>query len=96
MVSDPEGLLKLCVESVSTFFVLGRHALLAAGMEAKSDRRAVVHQLGTALRMDVTPFVTLLNIREDKAGDPGDPGELFAQYLDCVRRLVEFVDKLEA
>ena len=29
-------------------------------------------------------------------GDPGDPGELFARYLECIRRLVEFVDRLEA
>jgi hypothetical protein len=95
VLSDPEALLKLCVESVSTFCVLGRHAVLAAGIEAKTDRRAVIHQLGAAIQMDVKPFDILLNIREDKAGDPGDPGELFAQYLDCVRRMVEFVDKLE-
>jgi hypothetical protein len=96
VLSDPEALMKLCVESVSTFCVLGRHALLAAGAHPKTDRRAVVHQLGATLQMDVTPFETLLNIREDKSGgEMGDPGELFAQYLDCVRRMVEFVDKLE-
>jgi hypothetical protein len=76
--------------------VLGRHALLAAGVEAKTDRRALVKQLGALLKMDVTPFEKLLDIREDKSGpDIGDPGELFAQYLDCIRRLVEFVDGLE-
>jgi hypothetical protein len=63
----------------------------------KSERRAVVHQLGETLQMDVTPFNILLDVREDKSGvDPGDPGELFAQYLECIRRLVEFVDGLEA
>ena len=45
--------------------------------------------------MDVTPFNILLDIREDKSVDPGDPGELFAQYLECIRRLVEYVDGLE-
>ncbi len=95
VLSDPVALLKLCVESVSTFCVLGRHALVAAGVEPKSDRRAMVRQLGTAMTMDVSPFELLLDIREDKPGpETGDPGELFASYLDCVRRLVEFVDRL--
>jgi hypothetical protein len=96
VLSDPEKLFTLCVDSVSTFCMLARHALVLAG-HAKSDRRAVVHQLGETLQMDVSPFNILLDIREDKSGvDPGDPGELFAQYLECIRRLVEFVDGLEA
>jgi hypothetical protein len=96
VLSDPEKLFQLCVDSVSTFCMLARHALILAG-HAKSDRRAVVHQLGESLQMDVSPFNILLDIREDKSGvDPGDPGELFAQYLECIRRLVEFVDGLEA
>jgi hypothetical protein len=95
VLSDPEKLFALCVDSVSTFCMLARHALIVAG-HPKADRRAVVKQLGATLQMDVTPFDILLDIREDKSGvDPGDPGELFAQYLDCIRRLVEFVDTLE-
>jgi|SRR5579862_6133574 hypothetical protein len=95
-LSDPPALLKLCIDSVSTFCVLGRHALLAAGIEPKTERRALVRQMGAALQMDVAPFEMLLDIREDKSGpDAGDPGELFAQYLGCIRRLVEFVDRLE-
>ena len=31
VLSDPQKLLTLCVDSVATFCVLGRHALLAAG-----------------------------------------------------------------
>jgi predicted nucleotidyltransferase len=97
VLSDPVALLKLCVDSVSTFCVLGRHALVVAGAEAKTERRAVVHQLSHTLKMDGTPFETLLDVREDKAGpEIGDPGELFAKYLDCIRRMVEFVDQLEA
>jgi predicted nucleotidyltransferase len=96
VLSDPVALMKLCVDSVSTFCVLGRHAMVVAGFEAKTERRAVVHQLGDILKMDVTPFEILLDVREDKSGrDIGDPGELFAKYLDCIRRMIEFVDKLE-
>jgi predicted nucleotidyltransferase len=97
VLSDPVALLKLCLDSVSTFCVLGRHALVAAGVDAKTERRAVVHQLSHTLKMDVTPFETMLDVREDKAGhEIGDPGELFAKYLECIRRMVEFVDRLEA
>lgn len=95
VLSDPQKLLTLCVDSVATFCVLGRHALQVAGVEAKHDRRAVVRQLATTLKLDMSPFETLLDIREDKPGDPGDPGELFARYLQCIRGLVEYVDRLE-
>ncbi len=96
VLSDSGALLKLCLDSVSTFCVLGRHALVVGGVEAKTDRRAVLRQLAETVKMDVTPFAILLDIREDKSGvDAGDPGELFAQYLVCVGRLVEFVDRLE-
>jgi hypothetical protein len=96
VLSDPAELLKLCVDSVSNFCMLGRHALVVSGATAKTERRAVVHQLGQILKMDTSPFDILLDIREDKSGvDPGDPGELFAMYLERIQRLVEFVDGLE-
>ena len=97
VLSDPVQLLQLCVESVSTFCMLGRHALAVSGATPKTDRRAVVHQMGQILKMDTSPFDILLDIREDKPGmDPGDPGELFAMYLERIQRLIEFVDGLEA
>jgi predicted nucleotidyltransferase len=94
-LSHPDGLLGLCVDSVSTFCVLGRHALELAGKKPKSERRATVRQLGELLGADMRPFEVLLDIREDVPGvDPGDPGELFAQYLVCIGRLIAFVDGL--
>lgn len=96
VLSDPAALLALCVDSVSTFCMLGRHALDAAGLKPKSDRRAVVRQLSQTLEADMSPFELLLDLREDKStSDLGDPGELFANYLVCIGRLVEFVDGLE-
>jgi predicted nucleotidyltransferase len=96
VLSDPAALLRLCLDSVSTFCVLARHALVVAGVDAKTQRRAVVRQLGETLLMDVSPFEILLDVREDKTGpEVGDPGELFARYLESIRRLVEFVDRLE-
>jgi predicted nucleotidyltransferase len=98
-LSHPAGLLALCVDSVSTLCVLGRHALELDHKKPKSERRAVVRQLAELLQADMKPFEILLDIREDipgaGLGDLADPGELFAQYLVCINRLVAFVDGLE-
>jgi hypothetical protein len=96
LLSQSANLLVLCVDSVNTFCVLGRHALELDGKKPKAERRAVVRQLAEVLHADMTPFEILLDIREDTVGaDAGDPGELFAQYLVCIGRLITFVDGLE-
>jgi len=99
LLSQSAKLLALCVDSVNTFCVLGRHALELDGKKPKSERRAVVRQLAEVLHADMKPFEILLDIREDKSGvDAGglaDPGELFAQYLVCISRLITFVDGLD-
>jgi hypothetical protein len=99
VLSDNAALLKLCMDSVTTFCLLGRHALAVGKMDVGHDRRAVVAGLGKALGCDMGPFSTLLNLREGKNGDTHaatlDPSKLFADYLDCVRQLVEYVDRLE-
>lgn len=98
VLSNPEALLKLCLDSVTTFCTLGRHALVAGGIHPKADRRAVVRQLAHTIPMDATPFEALLDVREDKSiarDDLVDPGELFARYLESIGRLVTYVDGLE-
>ena len=61
VLSNPEALLKLCLDSVTTFCTLGRHALVAGGIHPKADRRAVVRQLAQTVPMDATPFEALLS-----------------------------------
>jgi len=96
VLSDPAALLKLCVDSVSTFCTLGRHALLVGGIEVASGRRDVVHRLREKLGVQQSPFDVLLDLREHKdAVDTGDSVDLFAQYLEFVRRMVEYVDQME-
>jgi len=96
VLSDPAALLKLCVDSVSTFCTLGRHALLVGGIEVASGRRDVVHRLREKLGVQQSPFDVLLDLREHKdAVDTGDAVDLFAQYLEFVRRMVEYVDQME-
>ena len=95
-LSDDKELLALCATSVSTFCVLGRHTLTLAGVTPPPERRDVVRKLATTLSIDMAPFETLLDIREEKPDvKPGDPIELFAAYLVCIGRLITFVDGLE-
>jgi hypothetical protein len=47
-----------------------------------------------------SPMDVLLDLREGKTGaahvlEAGDPVELFAQYLEFIRRMVEYVDRME-
>jgi hypothetical protein len=95
ILSDSPALLTLCVDSVSTFCVLGRHALTLAGVTPAEDRRAVVRQIANEIPADMASFESLLDIRESKkTGVPGAT-ELFAQYLVSIGRLVVFVDGLK-
>ncbi|HLJ16416.1 MAG TPA: hypothetical protein VKV15_18095 [Bryobacteraceae bacterium] len=96
VLSKSDALLSLCLDSVSTFCVLGRHALLLAGVEAKWPKRDVVRQLGEMVGIDTAPFNTLLDIREEKkTRREVEAGSLFEEYLNQIQTMVEFVDRLD-
>ncbi len=97
VLSDPAKLLKLCVDSVPTFCMLGRHALLAGGIEVAGGRRDAVHKMqreaggGRPIRW----MCCWISAKAKPEVDPGDSVDLFAQYLDFIRRMVEYVDRME-
>jgi hypothetical protein len=96
VLSDPVKLLKLCVDSVPTFCTLGRHALLAGGIEVAGGRRNAVHKMREKLGGPADPLDVLLDLREGKAEvASGNAVDLFAQYLEFIRRMVEYVDRME-
>jgi hypothetical protein len=104
VLSDPAALLKLCVDSVATFCTLGRHALAAGGIEVTGGRRDAVNRLREKLGAPSTPpsspLDVLLDLREGKTGgdhvlEVGDAVDLFAEYLEFIRRMVEYVDRME-
>jgi len=96
ILSDRDALLKLCLESVSTFCVLGRHALLLSGRQPGWKKREVATALGEAMSADMAPFHTLLDVREGKAAPQEvDPANLFGKYLARIRDVIAFVDQLE-
>jgi hypothetical protein len=95
VISDRDALLKLCLDSVSTFCVLGRHALSLGAPDSSRDRRSVVRELGERLAQDMTAFDHLLDIREGKAApQEADPATLFGKYLASIERLIDYVDRL--
>jgi predicted nucleotidyltransferase len=96
VLSDRDALLNLCIDSVSTFCVLGRHALLISGRNPGWTKRQVTTALADALKVDLSTFHKLLDIREEKsAPQEVDPATLFENYLSRIQELITFVDRLD-
>ncbi len=99
ILSDGPALLALCLNSSSTFCVLGRHALILAGVDAPPERHVVVRKLADLLKTDMSAFARLIEIREHSgtatpAKFTDNPLSLFGAYLECIRKMVEYVDGL--
>ena len=90
--------MKFSAESVSTFCVLGRHALLLAGIRVHPKKRDVVAQLGKSLQHSFDAFETLLDVRESKPfqGGLAEATRLFDNYLVQIQAIIDFVDRLNA
>jgi len=95
VLGDKAALLRLMIESVSTFLVLSRHALLLSGIQTGWQKRETARNLAT-IGVDPAPFDTLLDLREreKKTGDV-NPEALFANYLKQIEAVVAHVDRLE-
>ena len=88
-------LLRLMADSVSTFCVLGRHALRLAGHPAPAVRRAVVAGLEQHFSIPGRSFYKLLDLREGKTKPRGvDPAPLLDEYLKEIGALITVVDRL--
>ncbi len=95
-LSNNERLTKLLTESVSTFCVLGRHALILSGHEPRWKKSEIVAGLEDATRMSFPATNAILAIRATpKQKSLGDPGSLFGNYLKEIDSLVRFVDGLD-
>ncbi len=96
MLSDKDLLRRLLADSLSTFCVLFRHALLLNGIEAKFAKREVIEQAKDAFSLDPEPFITLLDLREGQRKPRDvDPLPLFARYMEQIQIVVDAVDRLE-
>jgi len=96
VIPEKDLLLELLADSLSTFSVLFRHALLLHGAEAAFEKRQVVEQAAARFGIEPSPFRTLLDLRERKI----KPREiqavpLLAEYLTQIQIVVDAVDRLE-
>jgi|SRR5687767_4015647 len=92
-----EKLCDLMSDSLSSFAVLFRAALLVFGQEAPVANLDCVRATAQRLKLDVTPFERILEFR---AGDKlpaseKEANELFAAYMYQIEQVVEAVDELE-
>ena len=96
VLSDKDTLRKLLADSISTFCVLFRHALMLHGHEAKMKKREVIDQASKIFNLDAAPFERLLDLREERIKPRDlDPEPLLGPYLKEISVVIDAVDRLE-
>jgi hypothetical protein len=96
VLSDSTLLLRLMADSVSTFCILGRHALRLAGAEAPWGKRAIIAECARRFGLPGQSFYTLLDLREGRASARDlDARTLFEDYLKDITALVVAVDAID-
>ena len=97
VVSEPKRLQRLLVDSVSTFCVLGRHALILHGAPPRWRKKEIVEDLSAVMGTPLTGIDEILAIRTAESRTAGsDTVTLLDRYLKDVAALVHFVDQLQA
>lgn len=96
MLSDGDLLRRLLLDSVSTFCVLFRHALLLHGVETPPRKREIIRAAHERFRLDAAPFEKLLDAREERIkAREVDAAELLDGYLAGISTVIDAVDRLE-
>jgi hypothetical protein len=96
MLSDPDLLRRLLVDSISTFCVLFRHALALHGTAVQPRKREIVARAREQFGFDPVPFERLLDIREERIKPREvEPVILLASYLEGIGKVIDAVDRLE-
>jgi len=95
-LGDKDVLRHLLADSVSTFCVLFRHALVLHGVEARSRKRDVIEQAREKFGIDPQPFSRLLDLREERIKPRElEPIALLDSYLKQIGIVIDAVDRLE-
>jgi predicted nucleotidyltransferase len=95
VVHEKEVLRTLLADSLSTFCVLFRHALLLAGARAPFEKRETVRAAQETFGIDPAPLLELLDLREGRKKPRDiDPGPLLSGYLNQINTVIEAVDRL--
>ena len=96
VLSDKDVLRRLLIDSITTFCVLFRHALILHGGENAGRKRDVIESAGQRFGIETAPFLKLLDLREERL-KPKDvePVSLLADYMGEIGKVIEAVDLLE-
>jgi len=95
LLTQTEPLRKLLTHSISTFCVLGRHALTLAGHDPRFKKAEVVAALELAIGRKLDSFQAILSVRETGNLAAGQSARaLLEGYLNEIDALVRFVDGL--
>jgi len=97
MLSNPDLLRRLLLDSVSTFCVLFRHALILRGVEAApTSKRDIVACTRQVFAIDPAPFEKLIDVREGCLKPREiDPVLLLASYLKEISLVIDAVDQVD-
>jgi predicted nucleotidyltransferase len=96
VIADSARLVKLMTDSISTFCVLGRHALILSGNPARWKRQEIVTALEHVMGRTLPAANEILAIRGSAKRSGGrDLVSLLGDYLAETDALVRFVDALE-
>jgi predicted nucleotidyltransferase len=92
-----DALVHLCADSLSSFCVLGRHALLLSGVRVHPKKKDVIAQLEKSVGRGFDAYSELLAVREGKhfRGPIAESVRLFDNYLIQIQSVIDFVDRLE-
>ena len=96
ILSDNDLLRRLLADSLSTFCVLFRHALILDGVEAPDTKREIVTKASERFGFNVSPFSQLLDLREEHIKPREvNPVTVLGEYLSGIATVVAAVDRLE-
>jgi predicted nucleotidyltransferase len=96
VLHDYPLLLRLMLDSVSTFVVLGRHALRLARGQAPWRKMETVRALREHFGIPGEALERLLRLREgSEKARPSEAPSLFAKYLEEISMLADSVDRLD-
>ncbi len=93
VLSDKDALCQLLADSVSTFCVLFRHALILHDGEAPAKKREVIARAQERFGIDPASFYSLLDQRAD-GKTKIEPAAILAAYLNEIGSVIDAVDVL--
>ena len=96
MFADASLLLRLLLDSLSTFCVLFRHALILHAADGPAAKRDVIALASRRFGFDAQPFEKLLAIREQKMkAREVEPVALLGPYMEAIAVVIAAVDELD-